>query len=479
MLQYLIGMFKIFNQNLIISIFFIIFVLFADIKPVFGLLVEDGNEVFGGEGKDDIITQGSFTREEVTGGAAQDEFKVINELPDQVSDGSTGVEVSISGPPGLYTYAVSGNVDVDDIDVVVIVDVSATILSIKAVDDKLLESSVPLVLTVIFPDGATSSVSTVIPGSASLNVSISDASDVTEGANVSAKFIINVSGVILREDVTVTYITVDGTAIAGEDYEVVTNGVITFTSGTDCRDGCNKFVSVGIIDDSIFEGTEKFSLMLVSVEGGGYINSPTIIADIGTARILNTDCELSCSSFSIKPKDEFSSNEFPKHVSESVRDTDVPNKGEIFIELDEGGSANVNEIMVVTLMRKWRPADMVIIDLPEDSIFKTDLSKKAELTEALDNRLPKNIDHMWNLTALLDDGSVKKEVPNVAPEEICLPISKRIRDAKVFYVYHYVDLDGDGVKHWEKLRSKVRNRKHHICIQPSSFGLFAVGSKSP
>ncbi len=212
---------------------------------------------------------------------------------DKVNEGDT-VELTISGVAGVYTYAVSG-ITADDISgiglsgVFMLSSIGQTVVKVTVVDDVLSEGAESVLFTVTAPDGATLSVSTVISASDPLSVSISNAVDVTESAGVSAEFIISVSGGIPTSDVTVNYRTEDGTAEAGTDYTSVANAIVMFGAGTDCVNGCSETVAVSIIDDTILENIEQFSVRINSATGGGHSDSPTISTDTAIARIVDND----------------------------------------------------------------------------------------------------------------------------------------------------------------------------------------------
>lgn len=68
---------------------------------------------------------------------------------------------------------------------------------------------------------------------------------------------------------TVDYATVDGTATAGEDYEMA-NGTVTFADG---EDGL-KIFEITLLDDAVVEGDEILQVQLSNVTGGT-LNNPT------------------------------------------------------------------------------------------------------------------------------------------------------------------------------------------------------------
>lgn len=72
--------------------------------------------------------------------------------------------------------------------------------------------------------------------------------------------------------VTVAYATADGTALAGSDYTAV-SGVLSFPAGATSRS-----ISVPILNDSVIEANETFSILLSSPTGGAVLGSNTVLA---------------------------------------------------------------------------------------------------------------------------------------------------------------------------------------------------------
>jgi hypothetical protein len=70
--------------------------------------------------------------------------------------------------------------------------------------------------------------------------------------------------------VDVNYTTSDGTASATTDYQFI-SGTTSFADG----DGLDKTVVIPIVDDSVFEGDETFSVLLSGVSGGATLGSIT------------------------------------------------------------------------------------------------------------------------------------------------------------------------------------------------------------
>ncbi|MGF1520815.1 MAG: Calx-beta domain-containing protein [Leptolyngbyaceae cyanobacterium] len=81
-------------------------------------------------------------------------------------------------------------------------------------------------------------------------------------------------------DVTVDFSTVDGTAIAGEDY-VAISGTLTFPAGT-----TTQTVTVDLIDDTLAEANETFFVDLSNPVGA------TVASGAGTATILDDDSNI-------------------------------------------------------------------------------------------------------------------------------------------------------------------------------------------
>ena len=106
-------------------------------------------------------------------------------------------------------------------------------------------------------------------------LSVADA-EVQEGAGAAVVFTVTLSRAASGE-VQVDYATRDGTATAGRDY-TQTRGTFTFAAGV-----LEKTVRVPILDDSVDEGRETFTLKLMSARGA------TISDGEGTGTIVNSD----------------------------------------------------------------------------------------------------------------------------------------------------------------------------------------------
>ena len=118
-------------------------------------------------------------------------------------------------------------------------------------------------------------IQTVIKGPPGLSVA-----DVTmrEAAGANVNFTVSLSRAASAA-VTVDYSTSDGSARAASDY-TATSGTLTFAAGT-----TEKTVSVPVLDDTIDEGSETFTLTLSNASGGN-----AWLADAtATGTIANTD----------------------------------------------------------------------------------------------------------------------------------------------------------------------------------------------
>ena len=86
----------------------------------------------------------------------------------------------------------------------------------------------------------------------------------TEGGTVDFQVTLNIPS---QSPVTVEYATVDDTAQAGEDY-TATSGILTFAS-----EETTKTVSVPVLNDSMNEGTETFTLQLSNASGATLLDA--------------------------------------------------------------------------------------------------------------------------------------------------------------------------------------------------------------
>ncbi len=73
------------------------------------------------------------------------------------------------------------------------------------------------------------------------------------------------------DKLTVDYITSDGTARAGEDYEKA-SGTVTFEPGQSTQSAT---INIGILDDKVYEGTESFNFSLFNITNSARLGNPT------------------------------------------------------------------------------------------------------------------------------------------------------------------------------------------------------------
>jgi beta-glucanase (GH16 family) len=98
---------------------------------------------------------------------------------------------------------------------------------------------------------------------------ISDALIVQEGTESQNKAIISFNlSIPASKEVTITWSTLDGTAVAGEDYVAQEEVTTVFKEGDS-----EKTVEVLLINDDIFEGDEKFSVSVTGVKNATLGNS--------------------------------------------------------------------------------------------------------------------------------------------------------------------------------------------------------------
>ncbi|MEJ2471729.1 MAG: Calx-beta domain-containing protein [Desulfuromonadales bacterium] len=103
----------------------------------------------------------------------------------------------------------------------------------------------------------------------------------TEAAEATITFDVTLSNAA-DQVVTVDFTTVDGTAVAGEDY-ALNSGTLTFAPGE-----TTQTVTVTVLDDSIYENPEAFSVLISNAQYGGS-DPVTISEDTGAGLILDND----------------------------------------------------------------------------------------------------------------------------------------------------------------------------------------------
>jgi hypothetical protein len=155
--------------------------------------------------------------------------------------------------------------------------------SVDAVDDQIFEGTETFAVSISDPQGGNfenlvlgnASVETDILDEGIPTVSISDGTPnpATEGTNAAITFTVTLSNAA-DHDMTVAYGTADGTALAGSDY-TATSGTITFAAGE-----TSHTVTVPVIDDTVFENPEAFTVQLGSTTGGVAVSDGSGIGNI-------------------------------------------------------------------------------------------------------------------------------------------------------------------------------------------------------
>ncbi|WP_350290626.1 Calx-beta domain-containing protein, partial [uncultured Croceitalea sp.] len=111
---------------------------------------------------------------------------------------------------------------------------------------------------------------------------------VTEGTDTFARFTVTLTGTI-SENVTVDYVTNNGTALNGSDI-TAQSGTITFTPSVSSFD-----IDIPIIDDTIVEATEDFTVVLSNIQsniGIGFVDGNTTNTATGTINDNDSDPSL-------------------------------------------------------------------------------------------------------------------------------------------------------------------------------------------
>ncbi len=114
-------------------------------------------------------------------------------------------------------------------------------------------------------------------GAPMVSISNGDPSPATEGTDPSITFTVELSNAA-DHALTVNYSTTNGTALAGEDY-VADSGTLTFAAGE-----TSKEITITVMDDSVFENPEAFTVDLSTPLVG-----LTIDDDSGTGAIISDD----------------------------------------------------------------------------------------------------------------------------------------------------------------------------------------------
>ena len=162
-------------------------------------------------------------------------------------------------------------------------------ITITATDDSLSETAESFTVTLgtitstlssqVSLKSGSSSATATIAESDPITINISGPSNVDEGdATTNYTVSLSPSGVTPTADLTVSYATADGTAVAGSDY-TDTSGTLTFTQA----DAGDKTFTVQTTEDTFDESGETFTVTISSPSGGG---GPT--PTLGTTKVITT-----------------------------------------------------------------------------------------------------------------------------------------------------------------------------------------------
>jgi hypothetical protein len=165
--------------------------------------------------------------------------------------------------------------------------VSSQTFTVPITQDTLVEGNETVNLSIFSPGGGasvtspTSAVLTIVDDDTSLPGTLAFASAThTVAENAGSQLVtVNRTGGSTGT-VTVGYSTIAGTATAGSDY-TVTNGTLTFLAGE-----TSKTFSVPILNDTLDESAESFTLVLSGPTGGAVLGSPS------TSAVTITDDDL-------------------------------------------------------------------------------------------------------------------------------------------------------------------------------------------
>ena len=149
-------------------------------------------------------------------------------------------------------------------------------IHVTPLDDQLAEPSEEFLVTLSAPAGAT-----LADGEATGTITDNDdpsfsVAGGTGGEGGAVDFIVTLAGPS-EQSAMVSYVTRDGTAVAGEDYEVA-DGILTFAPGE-----ASRTLQVPLLDDDIYEPVESFSLELLSP------TNATLGVSTATGTILDDD----------------------------------------------------------------------------------------------------------------------------------------------------------------------------------------------
>ncbi|GAB1434362.1 hypothetical protein MASR2M32_05730 [Sphaerotilus sulfidivorans] len=192
-----------------------------------------------------------------------------------------GVDYGSTGTNNLQVSLDGGQTWVDGANVTLPAGVASFLVRTPVVNDALREGDETFVLSATAVAGDVSPVpasgtATIVDDEAAPVIQPLPDQTVNEGAGT-VTFTITLSGPS-EQTISVDYRTVPGTALAGQDYSAIT-GTLTFAPGE-----TTKTLTVPVIDDTVFEGAETFTLELsnpVNTSVSKPVTTVTIVDDGG------------------------------------------------------------------------------------------------------------------------------------------------------------------------------------------------------
>ena len=251
----------------------------------------------GGAGADDVFVKTTASSATATI-AASDAITVSISGPSSADEGDATTNYSVSLSGGTPTedltvnYATSNGTALAGSDYTADsgtltftqANSGAQTFTVRITDDNLSESGETFSVNLSSATGGggpapsigTSSVTTTIAASDAITVSISGPATVDEG-DATSSYTVSVSGGTPTADLSVSYATSNGTALAGSDYTAA-SGMLTFSSGSTVA----QTFTIQTTQDRLDESDETFAVTLSSATGGGGTTS------LGTAKSVTT-----------------------------------------------------------------------------------------------------------------------------------------------------------------------------------------------
>ena len=227
-------------------------------------------------------------------------------------------------------------------------------ITITATDDMLSETAESFTVTlgaitstlssqISLKSGANSATAT-IAASDPITINITGPTgEVTEGDAGTYRVSLSPAGVTPTEDLTVSYSTADGTAVAGSDY-TDTSGTLTFTNAAP---GAQTF-TVQTTEDILAENTENFTVSISNPTGGGgptpaLGTSPTVTTDIRDNDALLLSPSDPSVSLTVTPDSVNEDNGETTFTVTATHNVETPPSTATTISLTLGGTADSSD----------------------------------------------------------------------------------------------------------------------------------------